>query len=86
MLDNDQQKEFNTAISTVRIFVEWLFDDVINYFKFMYFKKKLKIGLSPAGKMYLVCTILQNAHTILYGSTTSNFFQKEPPNLNEYFL
>ena len=86
MLDNDQQKEFNTAISTVRTFVEWLFDDVINYFKFMDFKKKLKIGLSPVGKMYVVCTILQNAHTILYGNTTSNFIQKEPPNLNEYFL
>ena len=67
---NDQQKEFNTAMSSVRTSVEWLFGDVINYFKFMDFKKKLKIGLSPAGKMYVVCAILQNAHTILYGNTT----------------
>ena len=39
---NDQQKEFNTAMSSVRASVEWLFGDVINYFKFMDFKKKKK--------------------------------------------
>ena len=83
---NDQQKEFNSAMSSVRTSVEWLFVDVINYFKFMDFKENLKIGLSPLRKMYVVCAILQNARAILYGNTTSNFFQKEPPNLNEYFL
>ena len=35
---NDQQKEFNTAMSSVRISVKWLFGGVINYFKFMDFK------------------------------------------------
>ena len=39
---NDQQKEFNTAMSSVRTSVEWLFGDVINYFKFMDFKKKIE--------------------------------------------
>ena len=73
-------------MSSVGTSIEWLFGDVINYFTFMDFKKKLKSGLSPVGKMYVVCGILQNAHTILYGNTTSNFFQKEPPNLSKYFL
>ena len=41
---NDQQKEFNTAMSSVGTSVEWLRGDVINYFKFVDFKKKLKIG------------------------------------------
>ena len=44
---NDQQKEFNTAMSSIRTYVEWLFGDVINYFKFMDFKTNLKIRLSP---------------------------------------
>ena len=44
---NDQQKEFNTPMSSIRTYVEWLFGDVINYFKFMDFKTNLKIRLSP---------------------------------------
>ena len=35
---NDQHKEFNTAMGSVRISVEWLFGGAINYFKFMDFK------------------------------------------------
>ena len=31
---NDEQKEFNTSMSSVRMSVEWLFCDLINYFKF----------------------------------------------------
>ena len=72
-------------MSSIGISVEWLFGDAINYFKFMNFKKNLKMGLSHVGKIYEVCAILQNAHTILYGNTTSSYFQKEPSNLNEYF-
>ena len=39
-------------MSAVRSSVEWLFGDVINYFKSLDFKKNLKIGLSSVGKMY----------------------------------
>ena len=65
--------------------VEWLFGDIINYFKFLDFKKDLKIGLSAVGKMYIVCALLQNAITCLYGSNTSRYFQLNPPEINEYF-
>ena len=37
---NNAQKTFNTSMSTCRIVVEWVFNDIINYFKFMDFKKK----------------------------------------------
>ena len=76
---------FNTSMSAVRVSVEWLFGDVINFFKFLDFKKDLKIGLSSIGKMYIVCAILQNARTCLYGNCTSNYFQLDPPSLVEYF-
>ena len=56
-----QMQEFNAAMSVVRISVEWLFGDIINYFKFIDFKKNLKIRLSSVGKMYVVCAILRNA-------------------------
>ena len=41
-----QMQDFNASMSSVRTSVEWLFGDIVNYFKFMDFKKNLKIGLS----------------------------------------
>ena len=52
---------------------------------FLEFKKKLKIGLSQVGKMYIVCSIMQNALTCLYGNGTSQFFDLDPPLLEDYF-
>ena len=79
------QKEYNTAMSRVRVSVEWVFDDIANYFAFVEFKKKLKIGLSAVGKMYSVCALLTNARTCLYKSVTSSFFGLDPPELEVYF-
>ena len=42
---------FNEKRSAVRASVEWLFADIINYFKFLDFKKNLRVGLSQVGKM-----------------------------------
>jgi len=80
------QQDWNHSMSEVRVAVEWVFGDVVNYFKFLDFKKNLKIGLSAVGKMYLSCAIIQNAHTCLYGSTTSAYFGVDPPSIEEYFL
>ena len=54
--------------------MEWFFGDIVNYFKFIDFKKNLKIGLSSIGKLYIVCAVLQNALSCLYGNLTSEFF------------
>ena len=80
-----QMQMFNSSMSSVRISVEWLFGDILNYFKFLDFKKNLKIGLSSVGKMYVVCALLRNALTCLYGNQTSEFFQLNPPSLQDYF-
>ena len=65
--------------------MEWLFGDIVEYFNFVDFKKNLKTGLSSIGKMYIVCALLRNALTCLYGNTTSEFFELDPPTLEEYF-
>lgn len=80
------QLAWNESMSQVRVSVEWLFGDIVNYFKFLDFKKNLKIGLSAVGKMYLSCALIQNAHSCLYGSTTSEYFNVDPPTLEEYFI
>ena len=73
-------------MSTVRSSVEWIFGDIVNYFKFLDFKKNLKIGLNAVGKIYVTCALMQNARSILYGSATSEYFGLNPPSLEEYFI
>ncbi|XP_066920034.1 uncharacterized protein [Clytia hemisphaerica] len=79
------QRQWNLAMSSVRVSVEWIFNDIINYFKFIDFRKNLKLGLSAVGKMYIVCVLMQNARSCLYGSITSKFFKIDPPRITEYF-
>lgn len=76
-----QMQAYNTAMSKVRMSVEWLFGDISTYFKFIDFKKNLKLYLSSIGKMYVVSAILRNAVTCLYGNQTSSFFDLDPPTL-----
>ena len=47
-------------MSKVSASMEWVFGDIINYFKFLDLKKNLKVQLSAVGKMYIVCALLQN--------------------------
>ena len=80
------QEDYNRSMSSARVSVEWIFGDIVNCFKFLDFKKNLKIGLSAVGKMYITCALLQNARTILYQSITSEYFGINPPALDEYFI
>ena len=79
------QKRFNTPMSSVRASVEWLFGLVSNYFKFLDFKKMQRIGMSHVGKVHTVYSILQNAHTCLYGNLISETSELEPPSIRDYF-
>ncbi len=80
-----EQQAFNQSMSHVRVSVEWIFGEIVTFFKFVDFKKDLKIGLHPVGKTYVVCALLRNALTCLYGSNTAFYFGLEPPNLEFYF-
>ena len=80
-----EMEAFNKSMSSVRVSVEWLFGDIVNYFRFVDFKKNLKIGLSSVGKMYIVAAILRNALTCMQPNNTSKFFELEPPTVEEYF-
>jgi len=75
----------NKAMSAVHMSVEWLYGNIINYFKFLDFKKNLKISLSAVGKMYIVCAIFCNALTCMYGNPISEYFALDPPTIQDYF-
>ena len=55
---SDAEKAFNSSMSAVRVAVEWGFNDISSYFSFLDFKKNLKMGLSPVGKMYSTCAVM----------------------------
>ena len=87
-----QMEALNASMSTVQESVEWLFNDIINCFKFMDFKKNLKIGLSCTGKMYVVCTILRNTLKLvcmaarhLLSFNWNPPAPPPPPSLEKYF-
>ena len=77
--------DFNREMSKLRVEVEWLFGDLKNFFKFIDFKKQLKIGLSAVGKYFLVCGLLINARSCLYGNMSSQYFGSVSPSREEYF-
>ena len=81
-----KMQAFNRSMSKVREAVEWLFNDVAKSWKFIDFKKNLKMRLSSVGKMYLVCAILRNVLTSLYGNMTSEYFDLDPTALQDYFI
>lgn len=81
-----QMEAYNTCMSSVRTSVEWLFGEVLNEFKFLDFKKNLKIQLSSIGKQYVVSSLLTNALTCLYGNQVSEYFELDPPSIQQYFL
>ena len=77
---------YNKNMSKVRTSVEWIYGHVTNSFKSLDYKNNLKIGLSTIGKMYVVCAIIRNALTCMYGNQTSAFFAVEPPSVQIIFL
>ena len=81
----DQYFKFKKSMSKLHISVEWLFGNVIENFKYSDYWNSQKIGLSSVGKMYRVSALLTNAHTCLYKTHCSNYFDLNPPFLEEYF-
>ena len=73
-LPQEMLDDYNKSASLVRVSVKWLFGDIVNYFKFLDFKKNLKLGLSQVEKMNKNCALLRNALTCLYKNTTSKYW------------
>lgn len=75
----------NSAMVPVRLPVEWTFGKISQLFAFVDFSKNQRVGLQPVGVIYRVAVLLTNAHSCLYGSGTSTFFDVQPPTIEEYF-
>ena len=69
-------------MSQLMVSVEWIFWDILDYFKFLDFKKEL----SAVGKMCIVCTLMQNARTYMYGNETASYFDMKPGVIEDYIV
>ncbi|XP_075741731.1 uncharacterized protein LOC119160041 isoform X2 [Rhipicephalus microplus] len=79
-----QQRAFNKRMSSVRQAVEWGFGKIAGLFAFLDFRKNQRLKRQNVSRMYKVGTILANCHTCMYSSQVSQYFQVEPPQLEEY--
>ena len=79
------QNVWNKELSSVRVSVEWVLGDVIIYYKFLNFRKNLKIQLNTVGKKFIVSALLHNARSCFHGNSTSSFLDCNPPSIQEYF-
>lgn len=81
----EPQQQFNSTMSKLRQCVEWSCGKIEQQFAYVDLKKNKKFLLQPVGKFYFVAIFLTNAHTCLYGSTTSTYFNIESPDISDYF-
>ena len=61
---SNTQKDFNAAMSSVRVCVEWVFGKITNLWPYIDNKKSQNLYKQPLAKQYLVCTFLTNLHTM----------------------
>ena len=59
------QNSWNKVMCLLRVSVEWILGDILDYLKFLEFKMGLKLQLSAVGKMYIVCALMQDARTCI---------------------
>lgn len=80
-----EQQQFNKAMSTVRIAVEWQFGRITNYWHFLDLRSAMKVFQTPVARFHMVGVLLSNCHACITGSNqTSQFFGLSPPSLSEY--
>lgn len=75
----------NGNLARARVCIEWTFGRIFSLWRRLSFVPRMQVGVSPLGKLYLVCVILSNVHTCLNGGNqTAYYFGGEPPTLEEY--
>ena len=79
-----EQRRFDADMVAVWVAVEWGFNSVLSQFSHLEMKTKQRILLEPVGQTYVVATLLSNCTACLYGNQVSNYFDLQPPFLEDY--
>ena len=65
------EKVCNKSMSKCRITVEWLFKEIKIQWTALDFKRKMKVGESPVGSLYLAGMLLSNCRNCCYPNIIS---------------
>ncbi|KAF7302063.1 DDE Tnp4 domain-containing protein [Mycena indigotica] len=79
------EDEWNAEMAAVRIEVEHGFGDVTRHWPFLNAWWKHRVYSSPVGRYYRIGVLLTNALNCLRPNQTAQYFNCEPPVLEEYF-
>jgi len=71
--------------SAVRIVIEWVFDEIIDLFRYFRLSEAQVLTLTIPAIFYQAASILTNAHTCLYNSKVGLYFNLHPPKLEHVF-
>lgn len=82
--EGSPEKAFNTAMSKVRIVVEWGFKNIVQQWQFLDFQQTMMILKMPIGQYYVNAAFLTNLRNCLYGGQIGNHFKCEPLSLEQY--
>lgn len=83
-LQSEGSTEWNKLMSSLRVSVEWAFRDLKNIWQTLRMKLYLRNLQTPVGLMCIVCCLLCNCKTCLYGNTISSYFDCPPMSLEDY--
>jgi len=75
---------WNTAMSKVRIVVEWGFNEIITSWRYLDFKASMKIFGAPIAQYYIIGGFFTNCRNCLYGTQTQDYFDATTLSLEEY--
>eukprot|EP00644_Phytophthora_capsici_P011366 jgi/Phyca11/119086/e_gw1.37.80.1 len=70
----EAQKEFNAAMSKVRVAVEWGFGGIVRLWLFLDMRLSQKLYLSPVGTHFMVGALLTNFRNCTNPNQISSFF------------
>jgi hypothetical protein len=80
----DEQRNYNTFMSRLRVHVETGFGKITQLFAGTDLKRMQRTGLSPTAAYYLCCVLFTNIHTCMHSSNVP--WKLDPPSVEQYLL
>jgi hypothetical protein len=89
VIDDNEQRRLerqaeNDAMAAGRITIEWINADIKTKFAFIDYKKCLRIRNSHCKETIFTAIFLTNCWKCLNGCNTSQYFDEQPPTLENY--
>jgi hypothetical protein len=80
----DEEEQYNTALSSLRVSVEHAFGKITQLWSFTDLKRVQRTGLQPTAAYYHVMVLMSNLHTCMHGNQISEKFDCAPPSMLAY--